>query len=395
MRNFLLIVPLLFCISTAWAEDSSTIQTKEPLQKCLETSVGRADESMTIKALTEACNLLLQQEKDTDKTPNTTPDGGNAQNAQNGKSQPHLSVDNTNTTEKVPQLQSTSVTPKEGHQHTVETSEFYLLHDRLTMEALNRSNRFILMPHKRNYLLPISYSSTPNNEPYSNTDTTVPYLLNSTETDLQLSVKILMHENIFANNGHLYLGYTNHALWQVYNRRLSAPFRETDHQPELILSFTSNWEIFGFRNSINEAVVNHQSNGQTGVLSRSWNRIMLNSVFEKGNLAVTINPWYRLREGQPTYPGDPRGDDNPDISKYMGHFELSSAYKYKSDIFSVQIRNNLSSENYGAIELGWTFPVTKTMRGFMSYFDGYGHSLIDYNAHQQVLGLGIIFADLF
>ncbi|RZA08471.1 MAG: phospholipase [Moraxellaceae bacterium] len=272
----------------------------------------------------------------------------------------------------------------------------------MTIEALNRSNRFALTPNKRNYLKPVSYSDSPNTAPYraaiaDNDSEVEPAFtdLKHTEAELQLSVKILIRENIFEDNGHLYLGYTNHALWQVYNRKISAPFRESDHQPELILSFTNDWEIFGFRNVLNEAVLNHQSNGQSGLLSRSWNRVMFNSVFEKDDFVFAFNPWYRLPEKEARYRGDPKGDDNPDITHYMGNFQLTGAYKYKSDIFSVEVRNNLKSDNRGAIELGWTFPVSATMRGYVNYFDGYGHSLIDYNVKQQVLGLGIIFTDLF
>jgi len=242
--------------------------------------------------------------------------------------------------------------------------------------------------------LPISYSNHPNIEPYVNADSNFTDL-NHSEAEFQLSVKILLRENIFDNNGHLFLGYTNHSFWQVYNRKISAAFRESDHQPELILDFTNDWEILGFRNVINDVILNHQSNGQPGLLSRSWNRVMLNSVFEKGNFAFSINPWYRITESKQEYPGDAGGDDNPEINHYMGNFEFTGAYKYKSDILSIQVRNNLESENRGAIELGWTFPVTANMRGYMTYFNGYGHSLIDYNVKQEVVGLGIIFTDLF
>jgi phospholipase A1/A2 len=270
----------------------------------------------------------------------------------------------------------------------------HLLNDRIAIETLNRSNRFILTPHKRNYLVPFSYSHKPNTEPYEQTDSVISDL-DYLEAEFQLSVKILLRENIFDDNGHLYLGYTHHALWQVYNRRLSAPFRESNHQPELILGFINDWEIFGFKNVLNDFTFNHQSNGQPGLLSRSWNRLMFTSVFEKGNFAFALNPWYRLPEDPQKYPGDPSGDDNSDITNYMGNFELSCAYKYKADIFSLLIRNNLNIQNRGAIELSWTFPVTKTLRGYMSFFDGYGHSLIDYNERKQVIGLGIIFTDLF
>jgi len=47
------------------------------------------------------------------------------------------------------------------------------------------------------------------------------------------------------------------------------------------------------------------------------------------------------------------------------------------------------------MELGWSFPLSTNLRGYVRYFEGYGHSLIDYNYRQQVFGLGIIFTDLF
>ncbi len=389
MRNYFLIAAFLFYSIIAIAEDNSASLTKE--QKCMEIALAGADETMTIKTLKEACGILLQQEKNTDANENVQASNLNIEST-TLSNQTYVGDAHAPNSEQALQLESTVVSISQPIKK-IAGPQTRLLQNRLAMEALNRSNRFILVPHKRNYLLPISYTNQPNSEPYGETNATFTDL-NHAEAELQLSVKILLHENLFDDNGHLYLGYTNHSLWQVYNRKLSAPFRETDHQPELILSFTNDWEIFGFHNAINEVILNHESNGQTGLLSRSWNRIMFASVFEKGDFVITINPWYRLPESPQEYPGDPRGDDNPDISKYMGHGEISGAYEYHSHIFSAQIRNNLHS-GYGALELGWTFPVSKTIRGFINYFDGYGHSLIDYNVRQQNIGLGIIFTDLF
>ena len=391
MRNPFFIATLLLYASTAFSQAESINPSTEQIQKCMQTSVVRADESLTISALTKACSLLLQQGIIHEANDNPTVNGANTEST---TLQTQVQTKDALTSEKISQIENIQVPIAETKKSTTEAPQQHLFKDRLTMEALNRSNRFILIPNKRNFLLPVTYSKKPNNEPYNDTDG-APIDLNNIEAEFQLSVKILLRENIFANNGHLYLGYTSHALWQVYDRRLSAPFRETDHQPELILSFTNDWEVLGFHNAVNEVIINHQSNGQTGLLSRSWNRIMFTSVFEKGDFALALTPWYRLPEDLQEYPGDPRGDDNPDISKFMGHFELSGAYQHDSDIFSVQIRNNLHTKNYGAIEVGWTFPVTKTMRGFINYFDGYGRSLIDYNAEQRTLGLGIIFTDLF
>ncbi len=122
---------------------------------------------------------------------------------------------------------------------------------------------------------------------------------------------------------------------------------------------------------------------------------MLNTVFERGNFAFSLTPWYRIPEPEQEYPGDPDGDDNPDISDYMGNFEFNGAYQHSDNIYSIMLRNNLHADNKGALELAWSFPISSNLRGQFKYFNGYGHSLIDYNADMEVFGLGIVFTDLF
>jgi phospholipase A1/A2 len=373
MRDVLIRVGLLSVTAAVSSQNLLAEETvpisEEKMRLCLEKSVLTADKAMTVRNLEEACAILLSQATST----------------------------NTGNKPETTLVAESKVVKGTDIQHSPR-----MLNDRGLVEALNRSNRFVLTPHKRNYILPLSYSDSPNKDPYQQSvsddkaDEGFAFSdLKHAEFEFQLSIKILIHENLFKDNGHLYLGYTNHSLWQVYNREASAPFRETNHQPELLLRFTNDFEIFGFRNVVNEFSLNHQSNGQSGVLSRSWNRVMFTSVFEGDNFSFSFNPWYRIPESKSRYPGDPDGDDNPDITEYMGNFEFIGAYRYKDNIFSLELRNNLKVNNYGAAEVAWTFPISSTMRGYLNYFDGYGHSLIDYNDRQRVVGLGVTFTDLF
>ncbi len=132
------------------------------------------------------------------------------------------------------------------------------------------------------------------------------------------------------------------------------------------MQFNSKWEFFGFTNIANIFGIVHQSNGQGGVLSRSWNRIYVNFVIERGNFALSFKPWYRLSE-------DEEYDDNPDITDYLGHYEILGAYKWKENVFSIMSRNNLESgfEN-GAVELTWSFPLWHYpyLKGYVQYFTG-------------------------
>lgn len=357
--NLLLLIPLLIWPLPLQAGDTATPSTAASeltefdLNNCLRESVSGAAENMTVAEMRNACELLLTQKQ----AGNTTAIGT-----------------------------ATTRIPME---------ETDLLEQRVALEALNRSSRFLLTPHKRNYFFPASYTRTPNEMPYRAANDQTLSELKRTEAEFQLSIKILLRENIFGDNGHLYMGYTNHSLWQVYSDNESAPFRETNHQPEFILNFTNDWEILGFTNVLNEFSLNHQSNGQGGSLSRSWNRVMFNSVFQRGRFAFALTPWYRLPEPEQKYPGDPDGDDNPDITHYMGKVEFNAAYKRKDDIISLMVRNNFDADNKGAWELGWSFPISSNLRGQVKYFNGYGHSLIDYNADLNVIALGVVFTDLF
>ena len=57
------------------------------------------------------------------------------------------------------------------------------------------------------------------------------------------------------------------------------------------------------------------------------------------------------------------------------------------------LRRPLNSRS--TVELGWSFPVSSSVRGYIKYFNGYGASMIDYDAKTESVGLGVIFTDLF
>jgi len=58
------------------------------------------------------------------------------------------------------------------------------------------------------------------------------------------------------------------------------------------------------------------------------------------------------------------------------------------------IRDNLDfSDNHGALQLGWSFPVTNKVKGYVQWFNGYGESLIDYNSYSNSIGVGIKLSD--
>jgi phospholipase A1 len=259
------------------------------------------------------------------------------------------------------------------------------------MEAENEGdeNPFAIVAHRPNYLLTYSYNFTPNEAPFIEEQGQIDH----TEIKFQISLKYKVIDDIFPQTGDLYFAYTNQSYWQAFNDDLSSPFREINHEPEFWFQFHPRLRYGEMDFRAISVGFTHESNGRGGILSRSWNRVYLNLIFETGNLALGIKPWYRLPEDEKTDPAAPHGDDNPNIEKYMGHGELTLAYHTNGNTFSAIWRNNLRRDNRGSIELGWSFPLFRRLKGYVQYFNGYGESLLDYDAYSSRIGAGFLLTD--
>ncbi|MDY0213754.1 MAG: phospholipase A [Desulfuromonadaceae bacterium] len=265
-----------------------------------------------------------------------------------------------------------------------------MLGQRIKEEKALSCSPFSLIAHRENYILPVSYNNNRNGEPFGISDSR----LDNVEVKFQFSLKFAVWRNVIGD-ADLWAAYTNLSFWQAYNSSHSSPFRDSNHEPELFLSKGNDLKFLGIANTMNRIGVVHQSNGQGGSESRSWNRVYLQMVFERDNLTVAFKPWYRIPESSKDNPGDSSGDDNPDIHAYMGYGEIKALYKWNEHTLSLLLRNNLrSSDNKGAVELGWIFPITGCINGYLQYFNGYGESLIDYNSSVNRIGIGFTFTEL-
>jgi phospholipase A1 len=214
------------------------------------------------------------------------------------------------------------------------------------------------------------------------------------EAKFQLSLKTPLWSKIYNDNGYLFFAFTQQAYWQAYNSDVSSPFRETNYEPELLLAFPHYANVEEAASRIISVSLSHQSNGRAGELSRSWNRLKLSWVTSIGNVFINFEPYYRFKEQKKTNPQDADGDDNPDIGKYMGWFELSAAYKQDTATWRMMVRNNLRSNNKGAIRFSYSRPLNKHIRLYAELFNGYGESLIDYNRSVTRFGIGFELNDI-
>jgi phospholipase A1 len=231
---------------------------------------------------------------------------------------------------------------------------------------------------------------------------TTPVDYSTSETRIQLSVRTKIARGLLTD-GHspqrdsLWFGYTQQSYWQLFNASISRPFRSTDHEPELIYILPLDAPLnHGWRLRYGGLAINHQSNGQSLPLSRSWNRIILMAGMEKNDqFNITGRVWARVPESADQ-------DDNPDIADYVGRAEISALWNLnKTQTLSMTVRHSLRSEARGSVRLEWLQGIghkrangePDSLRLHVQLFSGYGDSLLDYNRRRTVLSVGLSLVD--
>ncbi len=257
---------------------------------------------------------------------------------------------------------------------------------------------FGLKPYHENYLLPLSYregeytSYTPSDE-YTNV-----------EAEMQISLQYDVYTNLFGFDETYSLSYTQKSMWQIYTK--SAPFRETNYNPEFFVSFPIYHTSDFLSLKMLRFSLSHQSNGQGDITlldtnitangtniketwiqsrSRSWNYTSIMAIMQHKSLFLMLKAWYRFKEADK--------DDNPDLIDYLGHGEMSMYYLYGKSLFKAKWRQNFQTGN-GAIEASVSYPFAnqENVYWYAKVFSGYGETLIDYNNYITKFAIGLSFS---
>lgn len=247
-------------------------------------------------------------------------------------------------------------------------------------------------------------SSSVNRQPTSGSpdhSPLVPTDFRDTEARLQLSVRTKIAQGLLTNAGSkgkdsLWFGYTQQSYWQVFTPAISRPFRNTDHEPEVIYAYPTDAQLpWGWRWRYSGIGVVHQSNGQSLPLSRSWNRAYLMTGMELDKRwVVNARLWKRIPENADS-------DDNPGISDYLGRGELSVFWNVNKDnTLGATLRHSLSSTGRGSARIEWLQTLGTGLGGGKSnlrlhtqLFSGYGDSLVDFNRRRTVFTVGLSLVD--
>lgn len=254
-------------------------------------------------------------------------------------------------------------------------------------ETLTEKNPFVITPHRLNYALLGLYRPAINSAPFeSEAGKSLHY--KDVELQFQLSFKFPLVQNltILDETLDLYAAYTNRSFWQFFDEKDSIPFRETNHEPEVWAEIHTDLDLFNF--NLHKLIIglNHQSNGQSGSLSRGWNRLFLQGLMQHKNSYLSFKTWQRFEEADAF-------DNSFDYQKYLGDFEIEAATKWDRHSFGLTVRNRYQWNQYGSYQLDYTYPLTKRLKGYIQWFNGYGDSLIDLDYHSQKFSIGIVLAD--
>lgn len=206
------------------------------------------------------------------------------------------------------------------------------------------------------------------------------------EVKFQLSMKFPVWQNVFSDHTDMYLGYTQVSFWQVFSNSeaLSRPFRETNYEPELFFRRYMNTPMpFGGELKGIDLGINHQSNGQTQRLSRSWNRLLLRAAADYGNLAFLARLWYRLPESD-------EDDENPNEYRYLGYGDLRAIWSDDEHTFTAMVRPSTES---AAIDLTYSYPIADQLRLYVQWYNGYAENLFEYDRRTNRFGIGIAVTD--
>ena len=260
------------------------------------------------------------------------------------------------------------------------------------LDADDKRGTFNFTGYQPNYFLPFQTSTRINQAPTSPTRGTSSDLpsYKHIESKLQLSLRTKVAQDLLLPNADLWVAYTQESLWQMWNQHSSAPLRVTDYQPELIYAMPTpaslQGPVLGWSWRLAQVGFLHESNGQSGSLSRSWSYIYALAGIEREDMTLT----WRLEQRVDGFEATDK-DDNPDIVHYLGRSQFKLGWIPGLSTASLTWRPSLSGK--GSLQLDWTYPLDRSkpdgVRAYVQLFHGYGETILDYNFQQTSLGVGL------
>ncbi len=224
-----------------------------------------------------------------------------------------------------------------------------------------------------------------------------------TQAKFQFSFKYELWPN--AGPHAVQLGYTQRSLWALYDT--SSPFTETNYAPELFYTYyhrAGRDDAPGCGFFHQRVGFEHESNGRSPPLSRSWNRLYAETRFVCRDAASRHLAAAQLRAWAP-----PIGTaDNPAITRYLGYGELGLSYGLDArglgnvSLSAIGRKGTSRRLALGSLEfdLRWRPAYESFAAGwrltphlYAQAYTGYGEMLVSYDAPTTAFRVGFGISD--
>jgi len=213
--------------------------------------------------------------------------------------------------------------------------------------------------------------------------TTLGHKPNSMNSDIkfQLSISQKLTKSHLPFDSYLFIQFTQKAFWNVFQESL--PIRDINFNPGIGLGRI----IIHKDKYIGKAylMIEHESNGKDSIDSRSWNKITFAmAVLLNRNFEAQFKTWIPIIDGE----------NNKDILKYNGIFQLAGNYRKTDRSLNCAViltkRGTWDLSFNTTLEVSYKFNRRENQYLFLQYYNGYGEGLLDYNRFQNKIRIGFV-----
>lgn len=197
----------------------------------------------------------------------------------------------------------------------------------------------------------------------------------------QVSVAQRLTKSVLPWHTYLFLFYSQKVFWNVLEN--SMPMTDLNFNPGIGLVKP----LIVKNRFIGKAflLVEHESNGKDGVLSRSWNKISLGgNIMIDPNFVVHGKFWIPIVDG----------GENRDILDYSGIYQVGMQWFTPSRRFGAAVtlvKRRGWSLNYNTIlEFNYRIFRGENQYLFAQYYNGYGEGLLEYKRFHSMFRVGIV-----
>ena len=203
----------------------------------------------------------------------------------------------------------------------------------------------------------------------------------NSDVKFQISFRHRLTKSILPLHSHLFLQYSQKAIWNVFEESL--PFHDLNFNPGIGLQ---NLVVYNGKLVGNGTIMlEHESNGRDGEASRSWNKVTFAyAAVIDPRLEVYFKTWIPIIDGQ----------QNKDILKYCGIFQtgtqfISANRRWVADVTFVK-RQGWNLNFNTILNVGFRFSKKDNQYLMLHFYDGYGENLLDYNKYHCRLRIGLL-----